>query len=109
MHIKSFYAAMEEYHITRYQELQNFIFARKGVIQDYSENIKASMSSLQNKSRAVIESTSHRSSKCITSSNDTSVSEIPSFVSASNITTESNAISYSNGLLIFGIDGNSKI
>ena len=43
MHIKSSYAAMDKDHITKYQELQNFKSARKGVIQDYSENIKATI------------------------------------------------------------------
>ena len=98
---------MEKCHIKIYQELQNFKAARKGVIQDYSEKIKASISSLQNKSSVVIESTVQSSSKNITSSNDTKVYEISAFRSASNITTESNARSNSNGSLIFVIDGNA--
>ena len=52
MNIKSCYAYMYKYHITRYQELQNFKQAQKGVIRDYYENIKASISSLHNKSSA---------------------------------------------------------
>ena len=46
--------------------------------------------------------------KSITSSNDTNLSEMSSFISASNITTESNSRSKSNGSLIFGIYGNYK-
>ena len=41
---------MDKYHLTRYQDLHNFKYARKGVIQDYPENIKVFISSLQNKS-----------------------------------------------------------
>ena len=99
---------MEKSHITGYQELQNFKSARKGVIQDYSENIKASVSILRKKSSAVIESTIHCGSKSIASPNDTKVSEISSFSSASNITTESNTRSNSNGSLIFGINVNAQ-
>ena len=55
-----------------------------------------------------MKSTTHCSSKRITSSNDTTISEMSSFISASNITTERNARSKSNGSLIFGIDENVK-
>ena len=54
VYIKSSYAYMDKYHITRYQELQNFKQAWKIVLCDYSENIKASISSLQNNSYADI-------------------------------------------------------
>ena len=108
MHIKSCYVPQEKSHITRYQELQNNKQTRKGVLLDYSENIKASITSLQNKSSAAIESTIHCSSKSITSSNDTNSSEISGFTSASNITYESNSRSFSNGSLVFGIDGNDQ-
>ena len=50
MHIKICYADMDKSHLTRYQDLHNFKYARKGVIQDYPENIKVFISSLQNKS-----------------------------------------------------------
>ena len=46
MHIKSCYASMDKAHIKRYKELQSFKATWKGDIQDYSENIKASISSL---------------------------------------------------------------
>ena len=46
IHIKSCYVTKDKYHITRYQEIQHFKQARKGVILDYSENMKASISSL---------------------------------------------------------------
>ena len=108
MHIKSCYVATEIDHLTRYQDIHNFKAPRKGVIQDYYEKIKASISSLQNKSYAVIESTINRSSKSITSSNDTNVFEISSFRSASNITNESNARSNSNASLIYGIGRNAQ-
>ena len=78
-------------HTTRYQELHNFKATRKGFIQEYSENTKASISSLQNKKSAFIESTTRRSSKSITSLNDTNISKILYFSYASNITTKSNA------------------
>ena len=106
MHIKSCYVTKDKAHITRYQELWNFKQARKGDLLDYSENMKATISSLYNKSSTVIKSTIHRSSKSITSSNDTNLSEISGFSSASNITTESNSRSFSNGSPVFGIDGN---
>ena len=80
----------------------------KGVLHDYSENISASITSLQNKSSAAIESTIHRSSKSITSSNDTNSSVISGFSYASNISSESKSRSFSNGSLIFGIDSNSQ-
>ena len=70
MHIKSCHVAKDKAHTTRYQEFQNYKHARKGVLHDYSEKVKASITSLQNKSPAAIESTIYRSSKSITSSND---------------------------------------
>ena len=76
MHIKSCYVAKDKAHTTRYQELQHYKQTRKGVLLDYSENIRASITSLQNKSSAVIKSTIHWSSKSITSSNDTNSSVI---------------------------------
>ena len=90
MHIKSFYVAKDKSHITRYQELQHYKQAWKGVILDYWEEIKASITSLKNKSSADIESTIHNSSKSITSSYDTNSSVISGFTPASNITSESN-------------------
>ena len=41
MHIKSCYVAKDKAHTTRYQDLQNLKQARKGVLHDYSENIRA--------------------------------------------------------------------
>ena len=90
MHIKSCYVPKEKYHITRYQKNQHYKQTRKGVILDYSEKIKSSITRLHNKSSTAIESTIHRSSKSITSSNDTNSSEISGFTSASNITAENN-------------------
>ena len=70
--------------------------------------MKASISSLKNNLSAAIESTIHHSFKIITSSNDTNISEMSGFISKSNITTESNSISFSNCSLVFGIYGNSQ-
>ena len=67
MHIKSCYVAKDKAHKTRYQELQNYKQTRKGVLHDYSEKIRASITSLQNNSSDAIESTIHRISKGITS------------------------------------------
>ena len=106
MHIKSCYVSKDKAHTTRYQELQHYKQTQKGALLDYSEKIRASITSLQNKSSATIESTIHRSSKSITSSNDTNSSVISGFYSASNLSFESNSRSFSNGSLIFGIDGN---
>ena len=106
MHIKSCYVAKDKSHTTRYQELHNYKQARKGVLHNYSENIRASITSLQIRSSADIESTIHRSSKSITSSNDTNSSVISGFTSASNISSEINSRSFSNGSLVFG--GNSQ-
>ena len=97
---------MDKYHITRYQEIRHFKQARKGVINDDFEKIEVSISSLQNKSSAVIKSTTHCNCKTITSPNNTNISEMSAFSSASYITTESNSISVSNGPLNFGIDSN---
>ena len=108
MHIKSCYVAKDKYHTTRYQELQHYKQTQKGVILDYWENIRASITSLQNKSSAAIKSTIHCSSKSITSSNDTNSSVIAGFYSASNISYEINSISFSNGSLVFGIDVNDQ-
>ena len=63
MHIKSCYVAKDKYHTTRYQELQNYKQACKGILHEYPENIRTSITSLQNKSSSAIESTIHRSSK----------------------------------------------
>ena len=71
MNIKSCYVAKEKAHITRYQKHQHYKHTWKGVLLEYLENIKASITSLQNKSSDAIESTIHCSSKSITSSNDT--------------------------------------
>ena len=92
----------------RYQDLQQYKQDWKGVLHEYPENIKAYISSLRNKSYSTIESTIHFSSKVITSSNHTDVSEMLPFSSESNITNGSNSINVSNGSLIFGIDGNSQ-
>ena len=108
MYIKSCHVSKDKAHRTRYQELQNFKQNQKGVLLDYSENIKAPITSLQNKSSAAIKSNIHRSSKSITSSNEINSSEISGFTFASNITSESNSRSFSNGSLVFGIDGNSE-
>ena len=95
-------------YITRYQELQKYKQDRKGVINKYSEKIKAPISSLQDTSSSTIESTIHSSSKSITSSNDINSSEMSSFSYASNITSGINSRNVSNGSLIFGIDGSSQ-
>ena len=108
MHIKSCYVAKYKAHKNRYQELQNYKQTRKGVLIDYSEKIRASITSLQNNSSATIESTIHRISKSITSSHDTNSSVISGLSSASNLSSESTSRSFSNGSLIFGIDGNSQ-
>ena len=49
MHIKSCYVAKDKAHTTIYQELQHYKQARKDVLLEYSENIRASITSLQNK------------------------------------------------------------
>ena len=108
MNIKICYVPKYKVHITKYQELQYFKQAQKGVLLDYSEKMKASIVSLQNKSSAAIEYTIHRSYKSTTSSNDTNSSEISGFSYASNITTESKSRSFSNGSLVFGIGSNYK-
>ena len=101
MRIKSCYFPKDKAHITRYQELQNFKQAQKVVLFDYSEKMKASISSLHNKSSGAIESTMHHSYKIITLSNDTNISEMLGLSSASNITTERNSRNVSNGSLLF--------
>ena len=108
MHIKSFYVSKDNAHTTRYQELQHYKQTRKGVLLDYSEKIRVSIISLQNKSSADIKSTIHSISKSISSSNDPNSSVISGFYSASNISFESNSRSFSNGSLIFGIVGYSQ-
>ena len=82
IHIKSCYVAKEKSHTTRYQELHNYKQTWKGVLLDYSENIRASITSLQNKSSAAIKSAIRRSSTSITSSNYTNSSVISGFSSA---------------------------
>ena len=108
IHFKSCYVAKDKAHTTKYQELQNYKQTQKGVLLDYSEKIRASITSLQNKSSSAIKSTIHRSSKSITSSNDTNSSVISGFSSASDLSSESNSRSFPNSSLIFGIDGNSQ-
>ena len=58
---------MDKDDITRYHELQHFKQAWKGVLHDHSENIKASISSLQNESSAAVDDIINRSSKSTTS------------------------------------------
>ena len=108
MHIKSCYVPKDESHITRYQELQHFKHTRRSVLLDYLVNIKAYIASLHNKSSSAIKYTISRSSKSITSSNDTNSSEISGFTSVSSMTTESNCRSFSYGSLVFGIDAELK-
>ena len=79
MHIKSYYVPEDKYHITRYQELQYLKQSWKGVLIKYPENMKPSISTLNNKSSAAIKSTIHRSYKTTTSSNDTNSSVISGF------------------------------
>ena len=57
------YVPKEKAHISIYQELHHYKQTQNGVLLDYSEDIKSSIKSLQNKSSTVIESTIHRSSK----------------------------------------------
>ena len=76
VHIKSCYAPKDKSHITRYQELQHFKQAWKGILRGYPENIKEPISSLQNNSSSAIEYTINHISKGITSSNNTNISEI---------------------------------
>ena len=102
---KFFTFQRKKYHLKIYQEIQDYKQTRKGSLLGY---LKSSITSLQNKSSAAIESTIHRSSKSITSSNDTNSSVISVFSSASNISSESNSGSFSNSSLIFSIDGNSQ-
>ena len=54
MHIKSWYVAKDKAHTTIYQELHNYKQTRKGVLLDYYEKIRASITILQNKSSAAI-------------------------------------------------------
>ena len=82
IHIKSWSVTKYKSHIIRYIQLQHFKYARKVVLLDYSEKIKASIASLKDDSSASIEYTIYRSYKPITSSNDTNSSEILSFSSA---------------------------
>ena len=105
MNIKSCYVSKEKSHITRYQELQHFKQAWKGVLIDYSETMKSSISILHNKSSAAIKSTIHRRSKNITSSNDTNSYEMSGFSYASIITTDSNLRMFQM-VHFFGIDDN---
>ena len=105
MHNKCCYYVKDKAHTTRYQELQNYKQDSKGVLHVYSENIRASITSLQNKSSAAIKSTIYGRSNSITSSNDTNSSVISGFSSASNISSDINSRSFSNGSLVFGIDG----
>ena len=108
MHIKSCYVAKDKAHTTRYQDLQHYKHTQKGVLLDYSEKIRASITSLQNKSSASIKCAINCSSRSINSSNDTNSSIISGFSSASNISSESNSRSFLNGSLVFGIDGNAQ-
>ena len=108
MHILKNYVAKDRSHIIRYQELQHYKQTQKGVLLDYSEKIRASITSLQNKSSDAIRSTIHRSYKIITSSNYTNSSVTSGFSCALNISSEINWRSFSNGSLIFVIDGNSQ-
>ena len=100
-YIKYIMFLIKNIYITRYQELQKYKQDRKGVINKYSEKIKAPISSLQDTSSSTIESTIHSSSKSITSSNDINSSEMSSFSYASNITSGINSRNVSNGSLIF--------
>ena len=54
MHIKSCFVPKDKSHITRHQELQHYKQTRKGVLLDYSEKVKASITSLYNKSSAAM-------------------------------------------------------
>ena len=59
VHIKSCYAVINKAHSTRYQELQNLRSSKKGVAKDHSEMIKYYISTLHNKSSAIIMATIH--------------------------------------------------
>ena len=90
MHIISFYVPKDKTDIKIYQELQQYKQAWKGVIYEYSEKIKAPISSLENNSYSAIEFNVHLIFKSDTSSNHTDVYEMSSFRSASHIKTGSN-------------------
>ena len=82
IHIKSYYVDKYKAHTNRYQELQNYKQTWVCVILDYSEKIRAFITSLQNNSSTAIKSTIHWSSKSITSSNETNSSVISGVSSA---------------------------
>ena len=94
MHIKICCVTKDKSHITRYQELQHFKQDQKCVISDYSENMKASIASLQNQSFSAIKSIIPCSSKSITLSHDTNSFVITGCSSVSNVTTQSNSRIY---------------
>ena len=81
MYIKSCCVPRDKPRITRYQELHNYKKAQQGVLNEYSENIKSTITILHNESSSAIKFIIHRSSKSITSSNDTDISEMSSFSS----------------------------
>ena len=56
MHIKRCTASIDQAHISRYKELQKIKAAKKGLLNDYSQNIISSVSCLQDKSSEVVES-----------------------------------------------------
>ena len=90
LYINSSYVPKDKSHITRYQELQHDKQTCKVFLIDHSENIKESIRSIHNKSSTSIKSTIYRSSKSIISSNETNSYEVSGFISALNITSESN-------------------
>ena len=55
MHIKRFTASIDQAYLSKYKDLQKIKAAKKGLLNDYSQNMISSISRLQDKSSEVVE------------------------------------------------------
>ena len=73
MHIKKCTASIDQSHISRYKEWQKIKAANKGLLNDYSQKMISSISSLQDNSSEVVESNIQRNSRGLYLSKTTAI------------------------------------
>ena len=90
IHIKRFIASIDKSYLSRYKELHQIKYAKKGLLNNYSQKMISSISCLQDKSSEVVKSNIQRDSRGVYSSNITATSDKSSFSTSCSKSPESN-------------------
>ena len=108
MHIKRYRASVNQSHLSRYKDLQQIKAAKKGLLNDYSQNMISSISTLQDKSSEVVESNIQRNYMGISSSNITATSDTSSFGTSCSTSPDNNQINPQKGSIFFRGEHNTQ-